>query len=473
MVKKSNNKKTWLILGISIVVLVVLFLVLYSPAREAVFGKAFSQMGIFKPKLEAVTVGEPIVVGEIAEKPMMEAEIVGGPLPGDLVVITKDCSNGLDNDGDGLIDCLDPDCDGEVGRKQTLFPQPGPPPLVEALCEYGEEFDCDDNFDNDDNGVTDCAEYYCYNSPAGPWVSGLGQIGGFIDGHLVYCKDYETSITCGDNFDNDRDGLTDCEETDIPGCEGWSCGDGCRCTSGVCDCYEELDCSDGLDDNDGDGYIDCDDSDCAADPACDSDGDGVPDDEDNCPGIANDQTDTDGDGTGDACDPEICDNGDDDDGDGDTDCADDNCAGQQVDALIESCTAEGCWSTSYRGTCCQNNNDCPDPDGAECGEGNFCKETDCNDWEDNDGDCPGDTNEDGDVCKEGDEGVDCLDFDCDGEDGPVGGPAGDIVEQCEDPDPGVCHFEYERNCCDFVDNDGDGDTDCDDENCPPCEGAYG
>jgi type II secretory pathway pseudopilin PulG/subtilisin-like proprotein convertase family protein len=53
-------------------------------------------------------------------------------------------------------------------------------------------------------------------------------------------------------------------------------------------------------------------------PVYDSDGDGIPDDEDNCPDDANpDQTDTDGDGTGDACD-------DDDDNDGVWD-PDDNC----------------------------------------------------------------------------------------------------------------------------------------------------
>ncbi len=41
-------------------------------------------------------------------------------------------------------------------------------------------------------------------------------------------------------------------------------------------------------------------------PATDTDGDGVPDDEDNCPATANpDQADVDDDGTGDACDPVI------------------------------------------------------------------------------------------------------------------------------------------------------------------------
>ena len=53
-------------------------------------------------------------------------------------------------------------------------------------------------------------------------------------------------------------------------------------------------------------------------PVTDGDGDGVPDDEDNCPTVPNpDQTDTDGDGMGDACDP-------DDDNDG-VDDGPDNC----------------------------------------------------------------------------------------------------------------------------------------------------
>ena len=79
---------------------------------------------------------------------------------------------------------------------------------------------------------------------------------------------------CTDGQDNDCDGLADCDDSD---CEA--------------SCFE-LDCADGQD-GDGDGDVDCDDSDCADDFACIE---------------------------------VICDDGFDDDGDGDIDCDDSDCA---------------------------------------------------------------------------------------------------------------------------------------------------
>ena len=64
-------------------------------------------------------------------------------------------------------------------------------------------------------------------------------------------------------------------------------------------------CSNSIDD-DGDGLIDCDDPNCELDPVCaDTDGDGVPDSEDNCPDVSNpgqEDADSPEDGIGNACD---------------------------------------------------------------------------------------------------------------------------------------------------------------------------
>ena len=53
------------------------------------------------------------------------------------------CDDGIDNDGDGLIDCADPDCDGKLGAGGFI-------------CDPFGETICDDGFDNDGNGLTDC-----------------------------------------------------------------------------------------------------------------------------------------------------------------------------------------------------------------------------------------------------------------------------------------------------------------------------
>jgi hypothetical protein len=57
------------------------------------------------------------------------------------------CSDGLDNDCDGLIDCKDDDCNGSSGGQGT--------------CQFGTETTCNDSFDNDGNGLTDCADPNC------------------------------------------------------------------------------------------------------------------------------------------------------------------------------------------------------------------------------------------------------------------------------------------------------------------------
>ena len=87
---------------------------------------------------------------------------------------TENCSNGVDDDLDRLIDCLDPDCAGA--------------PLCAGFVE-----DCADGRDNDRDGAIDCADRDCDGTPA-------------------CAPDFETS--CTDRLDNDRDGAVDCEDGD-------------------------------------------------------------------------------------------------------------------------------------------------------------------------------------------------------------------------------------------------------------------
>ena len=67
----------------------------------------------------------------------------------DAAVITEtECSDTLDDDSDGYIDCLDEDCD-----------------TVDS-CEYASELTCDDGYDNDADGDSDCDDSDCTEDAA-------------------------------------------------------------------------------------------------------------------------------------------------------------------------------------------------------------------------------------------------------------------------------------------------------------------
>lgn len=110
------------------------------------------------------------------------------------------CDNTIDDDGDGLVDCIDPDC-----QPSTWCPEL-----------------CDDGFDNNGDGLTDCQDPSCSD--------------------IWECSETQAE-SCSDGADNDSDGLVDCEDG------------GC-----LLHCLES-DCTDGTDD-DLDQLIDCDDPDC-------------------------------------------------------------------------------------------------------------------------------------------------------------------------------------------------------------------
>jgi hypothetical protein len=120
------------------------------------------------------------------------------------------CSNDLDDDVDGVIDCWDPDCLG-VGRCAA-------PPEI-----------CGNGKDDDGDRVEDCRDADCAEI------------------------DPPCTEICGNLADDDEDGYWDCADED---CRGHP-----ACV------WRKEDCSNNWDD-DFDGTADCDDDDCSLDPAC-------------------------------------------------------------------------------------------------------------------------------------------------------------------------------------------------------------
>ncbi len=85
----------------------------------------------------------------------------------DCLCLVEDCTDALDNDGDGVTDCDDDEC---------------------ALHDTCPERDCADALDNDGDGVTDCDDAPCAATPACP------------------------ELDCANDRDDNRDGATDCAD---------------------------------------------------------------------------------------------------------------------------------------------------------------------------------------------------------------------------------------------------------------------
>ena len=126
------------------------------------------------------------------------------------------CDNGIDDDCNGLADCLDPACGSQ-------------PACIDKKKEI-----CTNGIDDDGNGLVDCKDPACFGDPAC-----------FVRGHEI----------CNNNLDDDDDGLVDCKDPDCfndPTCI-------VRPGNEICD--------NGIDDN-RDGLVDCTDPQCKDFPAC-------------------------------------------------------------------------------------------------------------------------------------------------------------------------------------------------------------
>ena len=139
----------------------------------------------------------------------------------------ENCGNGKDDDGNGLIDCDDPDCAAD-------------PLCTATFPDGGREENCSNGVDDNGDGLIDCDDPSCF----------------------AYCATAEYAAPtedCENGLDDDDDGLTDCDDPD--------CAASVVCSPIPPYGAPPEDCENGVDDND-DGAVDCEDPECYDSPGC-------------------------------------------------------------------------------------------------------------------------------------------------------------------------------------------------------------
>jgi formylglycine-generating enzyme required for sulfatase activity len=299
------------------------------------------------------------------------------------------CGDGIcglnENPDDCLVDCP-PACGNkscDPGENPSICPVDCMPPCGDAICQKGENpyncpIDCSicgDNICTPNENIGNCSQD-C-DTPCGNGICEGGE------------KPDKCPVDCGPCGDD----VCGFSET------GKSCPDDCveSCWNGICQ-----------------GALGETTATCPSDCIKDKDGDGIPDDQDNCPSVANEfQEDNDNDILGDACDP-------DDDNDGDADVTD--CT--PLDPLISHLELELCNGID---------DDCnvEVDEGVECPAGESCQQGQCQVF------C-GDS-----LCGDGEECSNCP-VDC-GDCCGNGLCEEDLAENCETckQDCGSCYFQIE------------------------------
>lgn len=362
----------------------------------------------------------------------------------------EDCSNGVDDNGNGQIDCADTDCPldsacGANGLVCSTTRQCNKCTVAGGgTVEPSGEASCGDGFDNDCDGNVDCGDSQC-NGMRCTLVT--GRPGTCVSGTCTCDGTEAREVSCGDGKDNDCDGTIDCEDSDCLGkvCDastGRVCPGPSPSTCGVCltGTSEANRCSDGKD-NDCDGLVDCFDPDCQPSTGqgalCNAFGgrcimtSGIP--SCGCPGGATVEN--------------ACSGGVDDDCDGKTDCADEDCQplasgapGATCDANGKTCTSAGGCSCASAIEICNNYGASGQPIDDDCDGRANCADADCRPT------APGAAGED--CSMTGQFGMAC-----------------DASGTCACTGNGAAPQAAEITCDDGLDNDCDFLADCQDPNC--------
>ncbi len=194
------------------------------------------------------------------------------------------CDDGRDNDFDGRVDCADSDCINDPDCATNLCRDlPNPREAARAACAARFGSNCVDTgtasfigFASPSSQGSNCDVdpsrwlQFCYADAFDAFNCNTCQIGAIKLAHEP-CACGENTRTigdfcdgspidtergrCHDGWDNDADGLVDCQDFD------------CRMDPGCAPPEEQGHCDDGRD-NDFDGLVDCQDPDCRMDPWC-------------------------------------------------------------------------------------------------------------------------------------------------------------------------------------------------------------
>jgi len=173
------------------------------------------------------------------------------------------CDDGIDNDGNGLIDELDPDC-------KNVFGSCGPSPAIEHYTFLS----CSNAVDDDLDAAIDCADAECRTNRkigrAGCTTASCGSQFATLATDVAVCAAVEnTANFCGDGIDNDGDAAIDCADA---GCAAPAQRHGptvgstpapyfCGAESGAVTCHDGAD-------NDSDTGADCFDTACQDGAQC-------------------------------------------------------------------------------------------------------------------------------------------------------------------------------------------------------------
>jgi Putative metal-binding motif len=189
------------------------------------------------------------------------------------------CSDGRDNDCDGFIDCgasgTSADFDCTRTATVTVCPRDGGVPVDTGCVPRGVENTnaaCSNGVDDDCDGYIDCGtsgtapDFDCTRTAT---VTVCPRDGGApVDTGCVPSGRENTLAACGNSVDEDCDGYTDCMDRDcscVGACAAYRAGCVCRGAENT-----NATCTDGID-NDCDGFADCTgastDFDCLASPA--------------------------------------------------------------------------------------------------------------------------------------------------------------------------------------------------------------